>query len=32
MSIIEKIENAIATDNKEELEMLLAEWDNSADN
>jgi hypothetical protein len=32
MSIIEKIENAIATNNKEELEKLLIEWDISTGN
>ena len=32
MSIIEKIENAIANKNKEELEKLLKIWDLGIDN
>lgn len=32
MSIIEKIENAMANENKEELEKLLKIWDLGVDN
>ena len=32
MSIIEKIENAIVNENKEELEKLLKIWDLGVDN